>query len=89
MGTRSCLINLPSFPTASEHGERATDRSAPAKRRAREHVGESEGRSPSVRLSARPDHGVVEVGEHARVELFDVGIERLGEVRKRDVGAVG
>ena len=42
-----------------------------------------------TRRSARPDHGVVEVGEQARVELFDVGIERLGEVRERDIRAVG
>src|SRR5688572_27377368 len=38
---------------ASERASEPRERSAPAKRRARERVGESEGRSPSVRLSAR------------------------------------
>ena len=43
----NCLMNLTRVQGASEHASEPRDRSAPAKRRARERVGESEGHSPS------------------------------------------
>ena len=62
---------------ASERASEPRERSTPTKRRARERVGESEGRSPSVRLELLfgrrwVGHGIVSHGRDGQLASIEV-----------------